>query len=200
MTVSSKLSLIKRFKPTWLISPQLNVASFSLGTFAVSAGVMLIAAATEEVMMRGYVLQELMSKFSAATAVIASSLLFVVLHANALIKDEIGIVGAANIFLASVLMSVAYLQTRALWLPIGVHAGWNTTQGPLLGINVSGTDFGQGWHTVAFEGSKWLTGGQFGFEASLFGLIGPLVGIALLLVFLRPGAKPAAAAEALRDQ
>ena len=45
----------------------------------------------------------------------------------------------------------------------------SSKDGPLLGINVSGNDFSQGWHTVALEGSKWVTGGQFGFEASLPG-------------------------------
>ena len=127
-----------------------------------------------------------MSKFSTTTAVIVSSAIFVALHGGALVQDEVGIVGAVNILLASLLMSVAYLRTRQLWLPIGIHAGWNFTQGPLLGINVSGNDFSQGWHTVALEGSKWVTGGKFGFEASLPGLVGPALGILMILLFARP--------------
>lgn len=163
----------------------LQLQSFSMAAMAVSAVTMSLHAAMEEVMMRGYVLQELMSKFSTTAAVVASSILFVALHAGGLVQDEIGIVGAANIFLASVLMSVAYLRTKALWLPIGIHAGWNFTQGPLLGINVSGNDFSSGWHAVVLEGSKWVTGGKFGFEASVPGLLGPALGIVLIALFFR---------------
>jgi uncharacterized protein len=164
----------------------LQLQNFSLLALGAGALTMGLHAAMEEVMMRGFVLQEMMSKFSTAASVIASSLLFVALHAGALVTDEVGLVGAANIFLASLLMSVAYLRTRQLWLPIGIHAGWNFTQGPLLGINVSGNDFSEGWSTIAFQGSKWVTGGEFGFEASLPGLVGPALGIAMILLFVRP--------------
>lgn len=167
----------------------LQLQNFSMAALGFSAVVMAIHAAMEEVMFRGFILQELMSKFSTTAAVLVSSLIFVALHAGGLVKDEVGIVGAANIFLASLLMSVAYLRTRHLWLPIGLHAGWNFTQGPLLGINVSGNDVNQGWHAVALEGSKWVTGGEFGFEASLPGLVGPALGIVLMLLFVRPKAE-----------
>ena len=163
----------------------LQLQNFSMAALGLSALVMSIHAAMEEVMFRGYILQELMSKFSTATSVSVSSVIFVALHAGGLVKDEVGIVGAVNILLASVLMSVAYLRTRQLWLPIGIHAGWNFTQGPLLGISVSGNDLSEGWHAVALEGSKWVTGGQFGFEASLPGLVGPALGILLVLAFIR---------------
>lgn len=142
----------------------LQIGNFSMAALGVGALFLTLGAAMEEVMMRGYILQELMSKFSTTASVIVSSIVFVALHLGPLIKDEIGMVGAANIFLASLLMSFAYLRTRQLWLPIGIHAGWNVTQGPLLGIKVSGNDFSQGWHTVALQGSKWVTGGAFGFE------------------------------------
>ena len=163
----------------------LQLQNFSMAALGVSALTVTMHAAMEEVMFRGYILQELMSKYSTTVSVIVSTLIFVALHAGGLIQDEVGIVGATNIFLASLLMSFAYLLTRQLWLPIGIHAGWNFTQGPLLGINVSGNDLSQGWHTVAFEGSKWVTGGKFGFEASLPGLVGPALGIALILLFAR---------------
>jgi membrane protease YdiL (CAAX protease family) len=143
-----------------------------------------LAAAGEEVMLRGYVLQELMSKFSTTASVIVSSLFFMALHANALIHNDMALIGAANIFLASVLLSLAYLATRTLWLPIGIHAGWNFVQGPLLGINVSGNDFATGWHPVTLSGPQLMTGGSFGFEGSLPGLIGPALGI-LMIVLLR---------------
>lgn len=165
------------------IDPQM--ASFTMAALGSSALFMLLAGAFEEVMMRGYVLQMLMARHSAATAIVVSSLIFVALHGAALVKDPIGVVGAINIFAASILMSVAYLRTGALWLPIGVHAGWNFMQGPVLGINVSGNDLSNAWHVVVLEGPTWATGGQFGFEAAVPCLIGPLAGIALVYLFSR---------------
>lgn len=165
------------------IDPQM--ASFSMASLGFSAVFILLAAAFEEIMMRGYVLNMLMAKYSAATAIVVSSLIFVALHAGNLIKDPIGIMGAVNIFVASILMSVAYLRTGALWLPIGVHAGWNFMQGPVLGINVSGFDLSAGWHVVTLQGPKWATGGEFGFEAAVPAVVGPLVAIALVYLFFR---------------
>lgn len=165
------------------IDPQM--AAFSMAALGSSAVFIILAAAFEEVMMRGYVLQMLMAKYSTATAIVVSSLIFVGLHAPNLIKDPIGVMGAINIFVASILMSVAYLRTGALWLPIGVHAGWNFMQGPLLGINVSGYDLSNKWHVVVLEGPKWATGGDFGFEAAVPAVVGPLVGIALVYLFFR---------------
>jgi hypothetical protein len=72
-----------------------------------------------------------------------------------------------NIGLASLLLGLAFLKTGSLALPIGVHLGWNWAQGPLLGFGVSGA--GQRGHwTPVFGGlPQWLTGGDFGLEASL---------------------------------
>jgi hypothetical protein len=162
-----------------------GLAGFSMQAFALSAGVMTLYAAAEEVMMRGYILQELMTKFSTAASVVVSSLIFVALHASALIESSTGAIGAVNIFLASVLMSLAYLKTRALWLPIGLHAGWNVAQGPLLGLNVSGFDLEVGWQPVVLQGPDMMTGARFGFEGSVLAMAGPLLGILMMLSMRR---------------
>ena len=162
-----------------------DVAKFSMTAMMASTLGMTLAAAGEEVMMRGYVLQELMSKFSTATSVIVSSLLFTVLHGAQLVQSDMAAVGALNIFLASVLLSLAYLATRTLWLPIGIHAGWNVMQGPVLGINVSGTDMATSWQPVTLSGPDMMTGGAFGLEASVLGLIGPTLGIAMMFAMRR---------------
>jgi membrane protease YdiL (CAAX protease family) len=158
---------------------KLSMQAMALSTLGVT-----LASAGEEVMMRGFVLQELMSKFSTASSVVVSSLLFAALHGGALVHSNMAAIGALNIFLASVLLSLAYLATRSLWLPIGIHAGWNVMQGPVLGINVSGNDMAGGWQPVTFSGPEMMTGGSFGFEASLLGLIGPTLGI-LMMVAMR---------------
>jgi membrane protease YdiL (CAAX protease family) len=166
-----------------MLNPALD--GLSMQVMAVGAVAMTLGAAGEEIMMRGYILQELMGKFSTATSVIASSVIFTTLHAGALLHSSMALIGALNIFAASLLLSLAYLATRSLWLPIGVHMGWNFAQGPLLGINVSGNDFAAGWHPVMLSGPELMTGGKFGFEASLLGLAGPLLGIVMMALFRR---------------
>jgi membrane protease YdiL (CAAX protease family) len=158
-----------------------DFSKLSMNAMMAGAVGMTLAAAGEEVMMRGYILQELMSKFSTPASVVVSSLMFTALHGGALVGSDMAVVGALNIFLASVLMSLAYLTTRTLWLPIGIHAGWNVMQGPVLGINVSGNDFGSGWQPVTLSGPEMMTGGSFGLEGSLLGLLGPTLGIVMML-------------------
>ncbi|MEQ1755756.1 MAG: CPBP family intramembrane glutamic endopeptidase [Micropepsaceae bacterium] len=160
-----------------------DFSKVSMPAMAIGALSMTLGAAGEEIMLRGYVLQELMSKFSMFTSVLVSSVIFAGLHLSALLHSPMALIGALNIFAASVLLSLAYLATRSLWLPIGIHMGWNFAQGPLLGINVSGNDFASGWHPVTLSGPEMMTGGSFGFEASLLGLAGPLLGMIMMMLF-----------------
>ena len=53
---------------------------------------------------------------------------------------------------ASIMLGIAYLRSGALWLPIGIHFGWNALQGPVLGISVTGMDLGHSWHAFAIDG------------------------------------------------
>jgi hypothetical protein len=84
------------------------------------------------------------------------------------------------------LLGLAYVKTRRLALPMGIHLGWNWAQGSLLGFGVSGTMDTRGWLNPVFDGRpEWLTGGAFGLEASLPCSI--LCGAAILgFVFWKP--------------
>jgi hypothetical protein len=123
----------------------------------------------EEVLNRGILLPELEARLGTWVAVVASSLVFAGYHV-ALTTDPTP-VAVGVIFAASVLLAGTYLLTRALWLPIAIHAGWNFTQGAVFGIQVSGNDAS----TVAYlagetDGPTWLTGGAYGLEGSLVAL------------------------------
>jgi membrane protease YdiL (CAAX protease family) len=79
----------------------------------------------------------------------------------------------ATVAVAGVMFCALYALTGRLWLPIGVHAGWNLAQGYLFGAAVSGGDLG-GSVTVSTARAgapTWLTGGAFGPEASIVALI-----------------------------
>jgi hypothetical protein len=79
-----------------------------------------------------------------------------------------------------VVLSAAYLRTRALWLPWGIHFAWNTVLGLLLGLPVSGLRlFNVVIHT-SVTGPKWLTGGSYGIEASAPGAFAVVMGLVLV--------------------
>ena len=83
--------------------------------------------------------------------------------------------------------TVAYLRTRALWLPWGIHFGWNATLGLLLGLPVSGIRSFNLWIYTQPYGPKWLTGDFYGIEAAATGTAAILFG--LLIVSILPVSK-----------
>ena len=71
---------------------------------------------------------------------------------------------------AGVLLGAAYMLTRNLWVPIGLHAAWNFTQGFIFDVPVSGLDQ-QGLVEARLSGPELLSGGAFGLEASVIALV-----------------------------
>ena len=132
--------------------------STSLAFFAV-------AAAAEEAAFRGYAFQALVQGIGAWPAILGTSALFAWMHAG---NPEVTPVALANIFLAGVMLALAYLKTRSLWFATGVHLGWNWTMQSLLGFPVSGlNEFDTPLYDVRELGPDVLTGGPFGPEAGL---------------------------------
>jgi len=72
---------------------------------------------------------------------------------------------------AGIMLGAAYMLTRRLWLAVGLHGGWNFTQGWVWSIPVSGHEEGAGLFLTARQGPDWLTGGAFGLEASAVTLV-----------------------------
>jgi membrane protease YdiL (CAAX protease family) len=70
---------------------------------------------------------------------------------------------------AGLLLGGAYMLTRSLWMPIGLHAAWNFTQGAIFGVPVSG-NAAQGLVRAKLSGPELLSGGGFGLEASIIAL------------------------------
>ena len=82
---------------------------------------------------------------------------------------------------AGVLLGAAYAATTRLWLPIGLHVGWNFTEGSLFGMSVSGGTATGGLVRGSLNGPQILTGGQFGPEASIVAVI---ISLAVSLYFI----------------
>lgn len=146
----------------WVRTPGTGLRGLLAG-----ASVYLAVAGFEELLFRGYPFQRAVRGlgFAGAQAVFAAA--FVAAHwSNPGMTGATRIWAALNIALAGLLLGLCWRRTGSLALPIGVHLGWNWTQGTLLGFGVSGTE-GAGWWTPVFHGRpEWLTGGAFGLEAS----------------------------------
>jgi len=89
--------------------------------------------------------------------------------------------GVAIMLEAGVLLGAAYAVTRRLWLPIGLHIGWNFTEGSVFGMQVSGNAADSGLLRGSLSGPRLLTGGAFGPEASIVAVILCLLVAAYLL-------------------
>jgi membrane protease YdiL (CAAX protease family) len=126
--------------------------------------VLLVAAANEEMLFRGYAFQRLVDSVGAIAAVALFSLLFGLSH---LANPAHTWVSTANTMLVGVPFAVAYLRSRSLWIPIGMHFAWNFIQGFVLGFQVSGLTFPFSLWQAEVGGADWLTGGRYGPEGGL---------------------------------
>lgn len=88
---------------------------------------------------------------------------------------------------AGILLGGAYMLTRSLWMPMGIHAAWNLTQGELFDVPVSGFEQ-HGLVQAQLSGPPLLSGGGFGLESSLFALvIGTSAGVVVVWLAVRKG-------------
>jgi uncharacterized protein len=118
----------------------------------------------EELLSRGYWLQNMEDGLNLFWAVLISSLLFALAHLGNPNASGVAILG---LLLAGVFLAYGYLRTRQLWLPIGLHIGWNFFEGPVFGFQVSGLVVTPRLLTHTINGPEILTGGAFGPEAGL---------------------------------
>jgi hypothetical protein len=133
----------------------------------------------EETLFRGVLLRHLEKLVGTWWALVATAMLFGGLH---LANKDATLVGAFSIMVeAGILLGAAYLYTRRLWLAAGMHAAWNFTQAWVFSVPVSGTGQSVGILVTRRAGPEWLTGGDFGLEASLAAVaVATVAGVLLL--------------------
>lgn len=150
--------------------------SFAVGFLGFTAA----AAVTEELMFRGVLFRVVEERAGTWGALALTAVVFGAMH---LINPHATVWGAIAIAIeAGGMLGAAYAATRTLWLPIGLHAGWNVAAAGIFGTEVSGNDTPQGLLEGVTSGPVLLSGGAFGPEGSLFAV---LAGAALMVVFLR---------------
>jgi membrane protease YdiL (CAAX protease family) len=157
----------------WEVSGTFAMTAIALATVA-----MLLNTVTQEVLVRGYMQQTVQSRFGRWAGVLASALFFLGLHAG-VIKDQP--LPAISLFAAGILLGTAYAVTGNLWLPIGLHFGWNLLQGPVFGQPVSGQALDAGGQLLEVAGPALMTGGKFGVEGGLIGIAITMLATPLVL-------------------
>lgn len=146
---------------------------------------LLVSALFEEVVFRVLLLCGLMVLFRRLAhgrwfALAGMALVFGAVH---LMNENSSTVGAAGTMCLGLLLGVAFLVTRAIWLPLALHVSWNLSLA-LWGFPVSGGEFGPGWFRVTSTGPEILNGGKYGPEGSIFGM---LAAVALIVVVFAYG-------------
>ena len=139
--------------------------------------ILVVGALAEELIFRGYPFQHLEQGIGAIGAITVFSVLFGTVH---LANPGASLWGLINTILIGVLLSLAYLRTRALWLPWGIHFGWNFALGLLFGLPVSGLRIFNVVVRTTAGGPHWVTGGYYGVEASATTVMVILIGVVMV--------------------
>jgi len=147
----------------------------------VNLGYFIVIGFQEELIFRGYQLQNLIEGLDLTKGLLLSSLFFACAH---LFNPYASIQSSLGIFASGLFLAYGWIRTRQLWLPIGLHIGWNFFEGVIFGFPVSGTEpFRLISHTVT--GPELLTGGNFGPEAGLILLPALAIGSVLIWIYTR---------------
>jgi uncharacterized protein len=153
-----------------VFSPQIS----SWGWFAADALYFVLLAMTEEVAFRGYGFQRFVRVVGPFGATVGYAGFFAVMQA---LQPGASRLSLSVSVLLSVLLTICYLRTRALWLSWGVNFGWKASRALLFGLAVNGVSS----HSSVIEGdpmgSFWLTGGGYGLDGSWLAVVALIVAI-----------------------
>lgn len=136
---------------------------------------------SEELLSRGYQLQNLTEGLNLTWGVLISSSVFALLH---LANPSSSLFSSLGIFAAGVFLAYGWIRTRQLWLSIGLHLGWNLFEGTVFGFPVSGLKI-ESLIDQTSSGPLLITGGGFGPEAGLIVLPAMLLGAMIIHAYTR---------------
>ncbi len=125
--------------------------------------VLLFGAAGEEILFRGYAFQLLIQKIGPWATVLPIGVLFGFAHAG---NPNATMLGLANTMIWGIFLGYAFLRSRDLWLPIGLHYGWNAVL-PLFGVNLSGLTIEVTRYSYQWDLGPLWSGGMYGPEGGV---------------------------------
>ncbi|NJO08179.1 MAG: CPBP family intramembrane metalloprotease, partial [Chloroflexaceae bacterium] len=145
----------------------------------------------EELLFRGYLIRNLAegftmpqigARYALHIAWILSSVIFGLAHGA---NPNSSSISSINLILAGLGLGLAYVLTGELAIPIGIHITWNLFQGTVFGFPVSGQDFSQTTLiAIAQHGDELWTGGRFGPEAGIIGILAMGAEVLLILTWV----------------
>jgi len=156
------------------INSKINIGYLVYGLLA-----SLSVAFMEELVFRGYLFQNALLSLSENQAILISSIVFGLMH---VFNPNVNFLAMIVISVIGVLLAICYLKTQGLHFPIGLHFTWNFFEGYIYGFPISGNKV-EGILVTIVKGPAWLTGGNFGPEGGLIGLIVSLI-VTLIAFFL----------------
>ncbi|HMK38977.1 MAG TPA: type II CAAX endopeptidase family protein [Bacteroidota bacterium] len=159
------------------LSPAGALRVTGLSFLSFSAGAM-----GEELLFRGYAFQTLIQAVTFLPATLLAAVVFGLAHMQ---NPHVTALSLSNVVLAGALFSFAYMKTRSLWLPFGLHFAWNFSQTTLFGLPTSGVlDSAHALFGAAQSGPAWIGGGEFGPEG---GVLATIALLACLWYILKAG-------------
>ncbi len=164
---------------TFTVNPQHSVYLLSYGFY-----LFLIGSIMEELLHRGFIFQRLIDGIGIWGAQLVIAAIFAFGHSGNPGMDGITeIISITDLVLGSLIFGFAYIKTNSLALPIGLHLGWNWAQGSIFGFSVSGYEQPGLFKPVFANAEQWLTGGDFGPEASVLSLIISVITLYIIYVW-----------------
>ena len=143
--------------------------------------IFIFQALLEEILFRGYLMPFFSKVIGIKFTIILLSFLFTCIH---LFNPNLDIIGLANVFLAGVTFSLIYYYTGNLWLVGAMHTLWNFILGFIVGSQISGIiTYNSVFFSIPVENKDLISGGVFGFEASIVTTIVELT-ISLFVIYL----------------
>jgi membrane protease YdiL (CAAX protease family) len=148
-------------------------------------------AINEELAFRGYQIKNLAEGFAGGRvgpraaillAFLSSSAFFGLTHMG---NDNATVYSTLTVLLAGLSLCLPYLLTGELGIPIGLHLTWNLFEGPVYGFAVSGAAPSTHLFAIQQTGPTVWTGGSFGPEVGLIGLVWALVGCGLTVLWVK---------------
>lgn len=146
---------------------------------------------SEEMLFRGYQIRNLAEgiqgrilhpKMALLVSYLLASSVFGVAHAA---NPNATLMSSLFLIIAGLFLGLGYILTGELAIPIGLHITWNFFQGNVFGFPVSGTDAGSTIVAIQQNGPALWTGGAFGPESGLIGLIAIAIGCGLIFLWIK---------------
>ena len=142
-------------------------------------GFMAAAATTEELIFRGLLFRIIEERLGTWITLGLTGVAFGLMHLSTPDATVWGVIAIA--IEAGFMLGACYAATRNLWVPIGLHFGWNIAASGIFSVVVSGNGESKGLLDASMSGSTLVTGGDFGPEGSLYTVA---AGLALTVVFM----------------